>query len=342
MKAIAPRTSISGKALPAVLTFVQIAGIIGLVTWAILLKRDVQALQEQLKAERARPAPTNNLQNENRALRSQVAELQQQLSDAKLAAVVAPTPPPPAATPNPAPAAPANPIAALAATMNNPAMRNLVASTQKRILETRYADLFAQLQFSPEQRARFLDVLSETQSSATDVGLKLLTGNLSPAEQATIRQQAKEIDANTDAKMREFFGDDAKFAAYKQYNEQQAERTQVSSLKTTLGQSGLPGLTNEQAAALTDIMYSERKNFVFTPPPAADAANPMAMSAAAIEARMRDQTTLNDQIANRAATVLSPEQLAALRRDQANRVESLKTSSDFMRQMLGGAQPAAK
>jgi hypothetical protein len=334
-----PTPPAAGNASSTLLTLLQVAGIVGLLIWAIMLKRDLEATHQELATVRNRPAPANNLQGENRSLRSQVAELEAQLAEAKSLAAAAPAPVPP----KPAPAAPASPMSAIASLMNNPALRNQIAATQKRMVEMRYAELFTQLQLSPEQRARFIDLFSETQSAATDVGLKLLSGNLSPAEQAGIRQQAKDMDASTEAKVREFLGDDAKFAVYKQFNEQQTERTQVSALKNSLNQSGLPPLTTEQSAALTDIMYSERKNFPFTPNPSADPADRLtAPSPEAVEARIRDQTTLNERIANRAATVLNADQLTAFRREQAVRVESIKTSSEMARQLLGGALPASK
>ena len=72
-------------------------------------------------------------------------------------------------------------------------------------------------------------------------------------------------------------------------------------------------------------------------------ANPMAVpTAEAMEIRVQEQEQLNRQIANRAASVLTPEQLGNLRQDQANRLDALRASSEMARQMLGGAQPAAK
>ena len=325
-----------GKTLQNILTLAQFAGVAALLVWVFLLKRDLASAEQELAELHRRPAPAGNVLNENQALRARVAELESQV-----AAAAATTPEAkPTAAPVPAPPAPANPVAALASVMNNPGMRTMMATMQKRALETRFAELFTQLQFSPEQRARFIDLLSEGQAATTEAGLKLVSGNLSPAEQAALRQQVKELTDAIDPKVREFLGDDAKFAVYKQFTEQQNERAQVSSLKASLAQAGQQPLSADQSALLTNLMYAERKSFSFTPSPGGDPANPLAIpSAEATEIRMREQEQLQNRIADRAASILSPEQLITLRQDQARRLEAMKASTEMARQMLGGAQP---
>jgi hypothetical protein len=325
-----------------ILTVLQLAGLAALLVWAIQLKRELGRAETEIASLRQRPAPApaDNLRKENQALRSQIAALETEVATMAVAAAAKP-----ASTPAPAtvtPAAPANPMAALAATLNNPAMIALRATSQKRALETRFAELFSQLQFTPEQRARFLDVAYDATAPLTDAALKLAAGNLSPAEQAAIRQSVEEGGKTVDGKIREFLGDEAKFAIYQQYQEQQTERTQINALKTSLAQAGEPALSAEQSRALTEIMYAERKSFPLTPTPR-DAANPLAAPPPeAIATRLREQEQLQNRIAERASAILNTEQLAALRRENARRLETLKASSEVARQMLGGAQAPAK
>lgn len=325
----------SGKALQHILTLIQFACLAALVAWVVVLKRDLGVAEQELAALRQRPAPDLNVKKDNQALRARVADLEAQVATATAAAVVpaTPAPRPPAVVPT-APA-PTNTGAALAAAMNSPVMRNMMAAAQKRSIETRYAELFTMLQLTPEQRARFVDVLSEGQAVTTEAGLKLMSGNLGAAEQAAVRQQLKELSESTEPKLRELLGDDARFALYKQFNDQQPERTQLTMLKTNLIQSGLPTLTAEQSTALAGIMYEERKSFRYSPSPSGDPANPMAIpTAEAMETRLREQEQLQNRIADRAAAILSPEQLAALRRDQARQQESVKAGTEMARQLL--------
>lgn len=333
---------VPGKALQNILTLVQFACLAALVAWVFVLKRDLGVAEQELATLRQRPAPDLTVKKDNQALRARVADLELQVAAANAATAAAAAPVAPAPrSPVAAPAAPAptNTGAALAAAMNSPAMRTMMATIQKRSLETRYGELFTQLQLTPEQRARFLEVLTEGQSGLTEAGLKLMSGNLGAAEQAALRQQIKELSESTEPKIRELLGDDARFALYKQFNDQQPERTQLNALKANLVQSGQPPLTAEQSTALATIMYEERKTFRYSPSASGDPANPMAIpTAEAMETRHREQEQLQNRIADRAAAILSPEQLAALRRDQARQQESLKTATDVARQMLGGAQ----
>jgi Spy/CpxP family protein refolding chaperone len=65
-------------------------------------------------------------------------------------------------------------------------------------------------------------------------------------------------------------------------------------------------------------------------------------TAEAIEIHIREQEQLDNRIADRAASILTPEQLSNLRQEQAKRLGAMKASTDMVRAMWGGAQPAAK
>jgi hypothetical protein len=323
----------SGKSSSGFFLVLQLVCVVALAAWAVLLKRDLGVAEQELAKLRQRPAaPSVDLTKENQSLRARVATLEADLAVATSLAAKAPS------APVVPPPAPANALAALA---SNPAMRNIMAATQKRMMETRFADLFTQMQFTPEQRARFLEIMNEASAPFMEAGLKLAAGNMSAAEQAAMRQQSKDADVAVDVRLREFFGDESKFAFYKQFTEQQTERTQVNSLNATLAQSGQAPLTAGQAAALTNLMYAERKSFHYTPAPTVDPANPLAAATSpeATALRLQDQQRLQEQIAVRAATVLNPDQLAALRRDQATRMESQKASAEMAKAFLNVAQP---
>ncbi|MEO7413404.1 MAG: hypothetical protein ABIZ81_08595 [Opitutaceae bacterium] len=339
MKTTPPSSPPSRNLFHTVVTVVQFGVVAAVLVWAFLLKRDLVSVEKELTALRGRSAPVASTSRETAALHERILTLESQLAAA--AAMAMESKPPVATAPAPA-SAPANPMATLAAAMNNPAMRNLMATSQKRALETRFAELFTQLQFSPEQRIRFVELASEAQASITEAGLKLASGNLSTTEKEMLRLQVKEGEVTADAKIRDFLGDDAKYATYKQFTEQAPERTQLTALKTSLAQSGQEPLSAEQAAALTNIMYAERKTFSFTPNAGGDPNSMAVPTAEAVETRLRDQEQLNNRIADRAATVLNAEQLAGLRRTQAARQETLKASAEMARQMLGGGQAAPK
>jgi polyhydroxyalkanoate synthesis regulator phasin len=320
------------------LFLILLAAVAGLGAWAFILKRDLAEANEELAAAHKSSKGATVAQGEVQRLKAQVGELESRLAAGPVVT--------PAAAPAEAPAQPAqkaNPIAVVAQMMaNNPAMRTMMAATQRRGFEAQYAEMFDALQFTPEQRARFLDLLAERQAATTDAGLKLASGNLSADERRALAQEVQQANQNTQAAVRELLGDDSKFAYFRQYTDQQTERTQVGTLRTALASSATP-LSADQSSALTNLMYEERKAFTFTRNPDAGAGDPAAaLNSQTVETNLQEQEQLNERIATRAAGVLTPEQVAALRQSQATRLQTTRAGLEMSRQMLGVGQPAAK
>jgi Tfp pilus assembly protein PilO len=160
----------------------------GLAYWAARLWRDLMAAETeiaQLRVRSAQAVSAETLQARNDALRARVAEL-----EAQRAAIPAPVAPPPA---DPAKAKSFGAIAS--AMLNTPVMREMMVRTQKAGLERRFADLMNQLGLSPEDRTRFIDLLSDKQMLTIDTGLKMMSGNLSADERAAVVQQIKDANA---------------------------------------------------------------------------------------------------------------------------------------------------
>lgn len=332
-----PKTSPSNSSGSKFLVILLLAAVAGLGAWAFILKQDLATANEEAAAARKGSNGATVTQGEVQRLKAKVLEL-----ETMLAAVPASVP----ATATSAKPAPANPAASMGSIasqmMSNPTMRSMVASQMKRSLETRYADLFTKFAFSPEQRAQFIDILTENQDAMMDLSQKMVGGNLTPAEREEIQRQGKELDAGIEAKMRGFFNDETKYADYKLFNDQQTERTQVTALQTALARTSQP-LTAEQSAAMADLMYQERKSLAATRSVAPESSDPaVALSSSATETRLREQEQLQARITDRAASVLNPDQLAALRSTQATQLQSLRLGAEMARQMLGNGQPAAK
>lgn len=341
MKTVPPSsptpTPAGGKSLPTVLTIVQLIAMCAVVAWVVSLKSDLKQAEAEVALLRETPVPDPRVVRENQTLRAQLAELEVEVATLSVNAAAAQN----AAATAAATAASTgmgagNPIAAL---VNNPAMRTMMATRQRQTLESRYTELFNRFQFTPEQRAQFVDILLEQQTSRTDAGLKMVGGSLGPAEQAALRQEMAAQTAAADQKLRALLGDEAKYSAYRQFNELQPERNQVSTLRASLARAGQPPLAPDQASLLAQMMYTERKAFPFTRAAGEDPTNPMPVPAAEmLAARAREQEQLNNRIAERAAAVLTPEQLATFRAEQARQLETQKASAEMARQLLGGTR----
>ena len=332
-----PQTSPSSSSGSKFLVILLLAAVAGLGAWAFMLKQDLAAANEEAAAARKGSNGATVNQGEVQRLKTKVLEL-----ETKLAAAPAPATPAAETPAQPAPKA-ANPLAAVAQLMaSNPAMKAMMAAQQRRAIEMQMAELFDTLQLTPEQRTKFVDLLAERQALTTDAGMKLASGNLSAEERRALTQEVQQATQGTVAAVRDLLGDENKFSYFKQYTDQQAERTQVNTLKISLAASGAP-LSADQSSALTTLMYEERKGFTFTRNPDAGVGDPAAaLNSQTVETNLQEQEQLNERIATRASSVLSPDQLTAFRQSQATRLQATRAGLEMSRQMLGVGQPAAK
>ena len=314
-------------------------GCVGLGWWSAQLWKKLVAAETQvveLKGQARQASEAEALRSQNEALRARVADLEAvRQQQAALAAAQA--------APAAAPAKPANGMAALGALasqmMNTPAMRERMLQTQKRGIEMRFTELMNQLGLSPQDRARFVDLLAQKQMNSVDLGLKAMSGGSQNAEEReAIAASLREANAGVDAEIRDFFGGDtANYAAYQDYVAQQPVRTQVNALGTSLATAGVP-LSPEQSSALSGVVADARRNL----PGLRDAGESSPLDGSAMDAAFRAEEQLQNQIAERSATFLSPEQLAALRQAQAARLNQTKNSLEMARQLMGGAGATGK
>ncbi|MES1166718.1 MAG: hypothetical protein ABUL68_01820 [Pseudomonadota bacterium] len=323
----------SSKAVVIIIA-VLFVGCAGLGYWAVRLWGQLMAAETEIAELRVRStqvASAEVLQRRNDALLARIAELEAAQQRPVAAAVPAPAP---AAT---QPGKPPSFAALASQMMNTPAMREMMVRTQKAGLERRFTDLMNQLGMSPEDRTRFIDLMSEKQMNTVDIGLKMMSGNLSDTDRAAVVQQVKDANAASDAKLRDFFGNDATYATYQDYVAQQPVRTQVTALNSSLAAAGQP-LSPEQSNALAGVMTDARKNFIFTK----DFGDPTnvdprtAMDGPGMETYFQEQALLQGQIADRAAAFLTPDQVAALRQSQATQLNQTRTSMEMARQLMSG------
>lgn len=201
----------------------------------------------------------------------------------------------------PAPAAPGSPARNYAAMMETPEMQQLIALRARGQLDSRYADLFAKLRLSPAQLQRLQQLLADKQNTTRDVMAAMRSQGLSTrrdnAEQT--RSLIQDANAEIDAQIRAELGE-AVFAQYQEYERTQPQRALVNRVSQRLSYSGEP-LSEQQAAGLVSL-FAE-----IAPAPVQTPRGPLPGPGFAGTA------SLTDEALARAATMLTPTQLAALR-----------------------------
>jgi len=244
------------------------------------------------------------------------------------------TPAPSAPLPAPTPEKPKNPLDGLSALMNNPAMRKMMATQQRRMIEENYADLIKQFQFTPEERAQFIDLLVTKQMVNMDFGMKVMKAT--PEEREALSDEMKHATENADDDLREFFNDDADYKTYEDYQKQLAQRMEIRQLAPEMAGINQP-LSADQQKSLLEIMQAERKAA-----PASDDANDPTLGAEAIDRLIKRQAETQKRIAERAASILTTGQLEVLLKIQEKNLEMTKFGLEMSRSMFGTPAPTPR
>jgi hypothetical protein len=227
---------------------------------------------------------------------------------------------------------------AAAALMNNPAMRDIINSQQAVLTQVTYKDLMDRFNLKPEERDYFQKLLIKKQTDLVNLGMSMMNPALSPQDRMAIVQQLRESQTTGVAQIQEFLNDDADFAAYQAYQQQETERREVGLFESAVAQS--EPLDTAKADALAATMADERKNYPFTVDFYNDTSlgQPQNLNAATVNKFFEEQAGFENQVAAKAAEILSPTQLQAFRQNQAASRAMLRSKLNFVVQSASGGQ----
>jgi len=277
-------------------------------------KQNLQ-LYERLAVDARQPAAAP-LMAEVKALHSRIGELEDQLGELGV--------------PGYGPAQRLTPAAA-----RDPRVRDAILAQQAKAAQVIFADLFTRLQLSPDQRDTLLKLLVQKQTNQADYSLKMMDPSLSNDARSQLVQQLQAANDATDAQIRDFFNNDATYVYYQTYVQQEPERMEVGSLTESLAAANLP-LDPAQADALVSLMYQERANFKFTQDFYDQTKiTPQSITGPAADTFLQEQAQLQSQIADRAASLLTPDQMTIFRQNQATMRQLMQTNLSMARQLAG-------
>jgi hypothetical protein len=253
--------------------------------------------------------------------------LQAELSKAAVAtAAVKPRPTPPPAAPSPAVAvapsvpvteapapadAPAAPSAPRPRGGNRPDFAALIAPPefaqamnlhQRAALDGRYADLFKKLQLSPADLEKLKTLLVERQAARVDVLNSARAQGLDPrTNRDEINKLTSQAQAEIDASIKGTLGE-AVYNQYQNYETSLPQRSLVSQLDLRLSYSGTP-LNSTQTEFLVKALAASTANSA--PADSLGGFGP------------RTSAVLSDAVIQQSQSVLTPDQVAALKQLQA-------------------------
>jgi hypothetical protein len=212
----------------------------------------------------------------------------------------------------------------LAKMFENPEMKKMLAAQQEAALRGLYGDYAKQAGLTPAEAERFFQLLEARQMALMDSSANMISGEAVDMKAATAAANA------TDQALKDLLGPE-RFGQYQDFEKALAERVQVRQFNQQLAADGEP-LDGSQSKALIRIMSEERESLPsFNPGNAGDAQQ----AATDVERYSRQVDAMNQRVYNRAASVLTPQQLSAFAVFQKNmaaaQTASLKVTQEMLR-----------
>lgn len=222
----------------------------------------------------------------------------------------------------------------IAKMMDDPDMKKMIREQQRATLDRLYDPLMKQMSLSPEEAARFKDLLADNMLKGAEKASSLFGGDTSTNRTEMFTKLAAE-QKSFDEQLKAYLGE-SRYAQYKDYQQTVGERVQLQQFQQQTAGGG-NALTDQQTEQLLAFM-NEAKQAVnttggFGQPQ--DAAGMQAMlSGGGIEKMLQSQEAIGQQVYERAATVLSQDQLAAFGKFQTNQLQMMRMSMSMAQKLL--------
>jgi hypothetical protein len=214
--------------------------------------------------------------------------------------------------------------------MKDPEMRKAMAQQQRMGVDMIYGSLMKQLKLSPEQEEKFKDVLIEQQMEGMSQAGAMLEGSAS--DRAKVAQELAAKRAEKDEEIKKLLGEE-KFEEYQNYNQTLGERMMLEQF----GRSA--EISPEQNNQLLAIMQEEKKNVqINLGTQQADPTQDWQAVLGSDEATQRlfmQQEEVNNRVMERAAQVLTPEQLEKFGPVLKSQLDMQKAGLKMAREMFG-------
>lgn len=188
--------------------------------------------------------------------------------------------------------------------MERPEVQRLIALQRKAELDSRYANLFRELNLRPDQLDAFKNLLVDKSNALMDVRAAAREQGVDPrADRETYRKLINDAQTQVDESIRAQLGD-AAYHQYKNYEATLPQRAVVDQLQQRLSYSSTP-LTQAQSSQLVQLLASSGSG---------SAVNPSRMPGPSGANRSRVNVT--DATINQALGLLAAPQVEALRQIQ--------------------------
>lgn len=211
-----------------------------------------------------------------------------------------------------------NPMHSMVAMFKDPKMREMMKSQQKAfigpVINKQYGNLFKQLGLTQEQAESFKDLIGKKMLAGSDAGFSMLDDSLDASQRADLSKQIKSQTEDFDNQIKQFLGDD-NYQAFQSYEKTVPDRMSVGQFGDQF--AGTPNALNAgQQDQLLQALSDARNNFKWTSGlnqqnPGMNGDMSSMLTDDNINRFVQEREQFDDQFLSRAASILSPEQLAA-------------------------------
>jgi len=219
--------------------------------------------------------------------------------------------------------------------MKDPAMREMIRSQQKAMMNQMFGPLFKDLGLTTEQKQKFMDIQLDNAMKSVEHAGSFFKSD--PAEKSEAIETATDQQQEMNASLKTLLGDE-KFTQYEDYQKTVGERTQLNQFKQQLEGTDT-ALQDSQFAHLMQILKEEKSRVppVFSDNPGSSLEAMEAMkSEEMMNKHLQWQEELNTRVLERAAQTLTPEQLKDYHAFQRQQLAMQRLGSKIAREAFGG------
>jgi hypothetical protein len=220
--------------------------------------------------------------------------------------------------------------------MSDPGMKKMIRDQQRSMMDSLYTPLMKRLALSPEETAKFKDLLADNMMSNAEKATAMMGATNRADMVATMTAEQKTFAEQVKA----FLGDE-RYAQYQDYQMTVGERMQLNMLKQ---QGGDNPLSDAQTDQLLGIMKEEKQKVGSElgqnlSGPAGEQAKLEAMlSDEQADKLFQSQEAVNARVYDRAKDVLSAEQLDAFGKFQTNQISMMHMGINMAKKMFAPEQ----
>lgn len=222
----------------------------------------------------------------------------------------------------------------MAKMMDDPDVKKMIREQQRVTVDRLYDPLMKQMGLSPEEAARFKDLLADNMLKGTEKASSLLGGDSSTNRTEMLSKLAAE-QKSFDDELKAYLGE-SRYAQYKDYQQTVGERAQLQQFQQQTAGSG--NVLNDQQTEQLLAFMNEAKQAVSASgsigQPQDGAGMQAMLSGDGIEKMLQSQEAISQQVYARAQTVLSADQLAAFGKFQTNQLQLMRVSMSMAQKLL--------